>query len=131
MGDDGVELSDSERQVLAGLAEQIEDPWLARQLVGQDAPIPEPKRRFPGTILHRLNSASNSESVGLLLLLAGAVFALATFAHSAVLGGVGLLVMGAGLWRLVGNQAVVIARRVERRVPAPAPPPPRTPPAAS
>jgi hypothetical protein len=131
VGDDGVVLSDSERQALAGLAEQIGDPWLARQLVGQDAPAPEPKPKpnFPW-ILHRLSSASNSGWADLLLLLAGAALVLTTFARSAVLGGLGLLVMGAGLWRLVGDQAGVILRRVERRVPAPAPPPPRIPPAA-
>jgi len=131
VGDDGVVLSDSERQALAGLAEQIGDPWLARQLVGQDVPALEPKRRGPAATFHRLISASDTAWVGLLLFLGGAAFVMMTFARSAVLGGLGLLVMGTGLWRLVGDQAAVIVRRVERRVPAPAPPPPRTPPAAS
>jgi hypothetical protein len=133
VGDDGVVLSDSERQALAGLAEQIGDPWLARQLVGQEAPAPAPelRHRFPGPILHRLNSASDTGWMALLLLLGGAAFAVTTFAHSAVLGALGLVVMGAGLWRLAGKQAGVIVSRLERRVPAPAPAPPRTPPAAS
>ncbi|HEV8626551.1 MAG TPA: hypothetical protein VG034_19065 [Acidimicrobiia bacterium] len=137
MGDDGVVLTDRERQALAGLAEQIEDPWLARQLAGQDAgqeaPPPNQKRRFAGSILHRLTSASTSRWVGLLLLLAGAVLVMTTFVYSTVLGTLGLLVMGAGLWRLLVNQGDVILGRLrsERRAPAPVPPPPRTPPAAS
>ena len=134
MGDEGVVLSDSERQALAGLAAQIGDPWLARQLAGQDtdhAALPKPQRRLPAALLHRALSASNAGWVGLLLLLGGAAFVLATFAHSPLLGAFGLIVMGAGLWRLVGEPAQVIVRRVERRVPAPAPPPPRIPPAAS
>jgi hypothetical protein len=133
VGDDGVVLSDAERQALAGLAQQIGDPWLARQLVGQDAPPPPPKpeRRSPATVLHRLASASDKPWVGLLLLVGGAAFVLTTFASSVLLGALGLVVMGAGLWRLAGKQAAVILSRLERRVPAPAPPPPRTPPAAS
>ena len=129
MGDDGIVLSDSERQVLAGLAEQIGDPWLARQFVGQDTPPPTPKRRFPGSTLSLLASAHASGWLGLLLLLGGATLAVTTFAHSAVLGApLGLVLMGAGLWGLLGGQSDVI-RRLEQRVPAPAPPPPRTPPA--
>ena len=136
MGDDGVVLTDRERQALAGLAEQIGDPWLARQLVGQENPPPPPpppqKSRSAGSILARLTAASASGWVGLLLLLAGAVLVVTTFAFSTVLGAFGLLVMGAGLWRLVTDKGDVIARRLkERRVPAPAPSPPRTPPAAS
>ena len=131
MGDDGVVLSDSERQALAGLAEQIGDPWLARQFAGQEAPPPTPKQPFPRSILSRLTSASGSGWFGLVLLLGGAALVFTTFAYSTVLGTVGLLLMGAGLWRLLGDQGDVIVRRVERRIPAPAPPPPRTPPAAS
>jgi hypothetical protein len=136
VGDDGVVLTDRERQALAGLAEQIGDPWLARQLVGQEtSPPPQPppqKRRFAGSIHGRLTAASASGWVGLLLLLAGAVLVVTTFVYSTVLGAFGLLVMGGGLWRLVADQGDVIAGRLrDRRVPAPAPPPPRTPPAAS
>jgi hypothetical protein len=101
VGDDGVVLSDGERQALAGLAEQIGDPRLARQLVGQDTPPPNPERSFPESILSRLTSASASGWVGLLLLLAGAALAVTTFASSIVLGALGLLVMGAGLFKLV------------------------------
>ena len=62
MGDEGIVLSDQERQALAGLAEQIGDPWLARQLVGQETPppnpnaSPNPKHGFPGAILQRLTA---------------------------------------------------------------------------
>jgi len=131
VGDDGVVLSDSERQALAGLAEQIGDPWLARQFAGQDTPPPTPKQRFPRSIVSWLTSASGSGWFGLVLLLGGAALVFTTFAYSTVLGTLGLLLMGAGLWRLLGDQGDVIVRRVERRIPAPAPPPPRTPPAAS
>ena len=133
MGDDGVVLSDGERQALAGLAEQIGDPWLARQLVGQDAPNPNPKGRVGGPVLHRPTSASTSGWVGLLLVLAGAALLMTTFAYSTVLGGLGLLVMGAGLWRLLVDQGDVILGRLaeQRRAPVPVPPPPRRPPAAS
>jgi hypothetical protein len=131
VGDDGVVLTDRERQALAGLAESIGDPWLARQLVGQEAAPPPPPRRNVGSILHRLNSAAAPGWVALLLVLAGAALTVTTFASSTVVASLGLLVMGAGLWRLAVDKGDVIVRRLtERRVPVPAPPPPHTPPGA-
>ena len=123
MGDDGVVLTDREREALAGLAESIGDPWLARQLVGQDqdTPSPPPKRRRPA-----------SGWTGLFLVLAGAALAVTTFASSVVLASLGLLLMGAGLGRVVVDKGDVVIRRVtERRPPVPAPSPPRTPPGAA
>jgi hypothetical protein len=132
VGDDPVVLTDRERQALAGLAEQIGDPWLARQLVGQEAPPPNQQRGFPGSIPRRLTAASASGWVGMFLVLAGAVLLVTTFAYSVVVGSLGLLMMGAGLWRLLVDRAdAILGRWKERRVPAPVPPPPRTPPVAS
>jgi hypothetical protein len=131
VGDDGVVLTDRERQALAGLAESIGDPWLARQLVGQDTQPPRPKRRFSASIVHRFGSAATSGWIGLVVVLAGAALTVTTFASSTVAASLGLVVMGAGVWRLVVDRGDVIVRRLtERRVPAPAPSPPRTPPAA-
>jgi hypothetical protein len=49
-----------------------------------------------------------------------------------VVASLGLVLMGAGLWRLAVDQGDVIIRRLtERRVPAPVPPPPHTPPGAT
>lgn len=133
MGDDGdgVVLTDREREALAGLAESIGDPWLARQLVGQDTPSPRPKQRCAGSVLQRCSSAAASGWIGLVLVLAGAALTVTTFASSTVLASLGLVVMGAGLWRLLADRGDVILRRLtERRAPAPEPSPPHTPPAA-
>jgi hypothetical protein len=133
VGDDGVVLSDRERQALAGLAEQIGDPWLARQLGGQETPPSDEKRNSAGQLLHRFSAALAPASgwVGIALVLAGAALAIATFTLSTVVASFGLLLMGAGAWRLVVDRSDVILRRLaERRAPVSVPPPPRTPPAA-
>lgn len=131
MGDEGIVLTDREREALAGLAESIGDPWLARQLVGQDGPPPPPKRKRlaeAGSALHRATAGW----VGLVLLLAGAVLVITTFVHSTVVASLGLLVMGFGGWRLAADRAdALVIRWTARRSPSGAPPvPPRTPPAA-
>ena len=103
MGDDGVELTDRERQALAGLAESIGDPWLAGQLAGQDAQSAPPARRAVGSFLSRFNAATASGWVSVVMVLAGAALALMTFARSTLVASLGLLGMGAGLWRLLGR----------------------------
>ena len=135
MGDDNVQLTDREREALAGLAEQIGDPWLARQLAGQDGggePPLRPERHIAGSVLRRLGAATAPAWVALLMVLAGAALSLATFATSIAVASLGLLVMGAGVWRLVVDHTGFIARRInERRAEVPAPAfPPRIPPAA-
>ena len=135
MGDDKVQLTEREREALAGLAEQIGDPWLARQLAGQDGGANEPptpgEPRLGGTVLRRLDAATAPAWVAILMVLAGAVLCLATFASSIAAASLGLLVMGAGAWRLVVDHSGFIARRInERRAEVPAPAvPPRIPPA--
>jgi len=135
VGDEGVVLSDRERQALAGLAESIGDPWLARQLVGQDTPSPQDKRRHvPGQAgLERLRRVGATTGwAGVVLVVAGAVLAVMTFAASTVVASLGLLVMGAGLWRLAVDKGDVIVRRLsERRIPPSGPRPPHTPPGAA
>lgn len=135
MGDDNVQLTEREREALAGLAEQIGDPWLARQLSGQigagDAP-PAPKEGgLPASVLRRFDAATAPAWVAILMVLAGAALSLASFARSLPLASLGLLVMGAGLWRLVADHSGFITRRInERRAEVSAPSfPPRTPPA--
>lgn len=131
MGDDGVVLTDRERRALAGLAESIGDPWLARQLTGQEAASPPKKRRFarPAAALRRATTGW----IGLLLVAVGAAAALATFVWSTVVASLGLAVMGFGAWRLVTDRSEdLILRWTARRTrTAAAPPPPRTPPAAA
>lgn len=136
MGDDGVVLSDRERQALANLAESIGDPWLARQLTGQEtqAPPPTPKQRIAESIRLRLSRVAGSVWLTGLLLLIGAAIALGTFARSTVVASLGLLMMAVGLWRLSVGHGDAIIRRLtdrfsERRAPAPVPHPPHTPPA--
>jgi hypothetical protein len=133
VGDEGVVLTERERQALAGLAESIGDPWLARQLVGQDTPPPDGGRHFPRPAFGgRVNRAATSLAAAVFLVLAGAALALTTFAHSAVVASLGLLMMGAGLWRVVADKGDVILRRLtERRIPAAGPPAPHTPPGAA
>lgn len=136
MGDDNVQLTDREREALAGLAEQIGDPWLARQLAGHGGggggEPPRPGgRRSRGSVLRGLEAATAPAWVAILMVLAGAALSLATFARSIPLASLALLVMGAGAWRLVIDHTGFIARRInERRAEVPAPTlPPRRPPA--
>ena len=135
MGDDKVQLTDREREALAGLAEQIGDPWLARQLAGQEGGSEQPptrqERDLGGSVLRRLDTATTPAWVAILMVLAGAALSLATFASSIPVASFGLLMMGAGAWRLVVDHTGFIARRInERRAEVPAPSfPPRTPPA--
>ena len=138
MGDDKVQLTDREREALAGLAEQIGDPWLARQLAGQDGggeqqqqPPPRRERDLGTSVLRRLDAATTPAWVAILMVLAGAALSLATFASSIPVASFGLLVMGAGVWRLVVDHTGFIARRInERRAEVSAPSfPPRIPPA--
>ena len=136
MGDDNVQLTDREREALAGLAEQIGDPWLARQLSGQgggadESPSHREERRLAASVLRRINAATAPAWVAILMVLAGAALSLATFASSIPVASLGLLLMGAGAWRLVVDHTGFIARRInERRAEVPAPSfPPRIPPA--
>ena len=136
MGDDNVQLTDREREALAGLAEQIGDPWLARQLSGQGGggdvpPSRREERRLAGSVLRRINAATAPAWIAILMVLAGAALSLATFASSIPVASLGLLLMGAGAWRLVVDHTGFIARRInERRAEVPAPSfPPRRPPA--
>ena len=136
MGDDNVQLTDREREALAGLAEQIGDPWLARQLSGQGGGADEStsrreERHLAGSVLRRINAATTPAWVAILMVLAGAALSLATFASSIWVASLGLLLMGAGAWRLVVDHTGFIARRInERRAEVPAPSfPPRRPPA--
>jgi hypothetical protein len=132
VGDEGIVLTDREREALAGLAESIGDPWLARQLSGQDVPPPPKKKRLAGlgSALYRATAGW----IGLLLLLAGGAVVIMTFVHSTVVASLGLLVMGFGAWRLAVDRVdSFILRWTARRTPSStAPPaPPRTPPAAA
>ena len=74
-----VVLSLEERLTLAEMAASVDDPWLKGQLLGT---VPPPPRR---------SFELHISWVGILLLMAGAAIALATFAHlvwAAVLGGI-------------------------------------------
>ena len=134
MGDDNVQLSEREREALAGLAEQIGDPWLARQLAGQDGgaePASPRERHLAASVLRRVDQATAPAWVAMLMVLAGAALSVATFVRLLPVAVLGLLVMGGGIWVLVVDHSGSIARRInERRAQALAPSvPPRTPPA--
>jgi len=141
--DEGIVLTDREREVLAGLAESIGDPWLARQLAGRDpsGPPERPKRR-PGRLRRpspRLPSlGALSGWVGPALALVGAGLAVATFMVSTMVASLGLTLMGVGVWKLVADRGDDVRRwaATRRAVSRPGtsaaePPPPRTPPAAA
>jgi hypothetical protein len=135
VGDEKVQLTDREREALAGLAEQIGDPWLARQLAGQERGAderPSPReRQLAQSTLRRINAATAPAWVAVMMVLAGAALSLATFARSVPVASLGLLVMGAGAWLLLVEHSGLIARRInERRAEVSGPSfPPRTPPA--
>ena len=106
--DEGIALTDQEREALAGLAESIGDPWLAGQLAGRG---PAPARRRPRPAWLRAAPGW----VGLLLAVAGAALAVMTFIHSTVVASLGLIVMGVGLWRVVVDSGDGIVRRLTAR----------------
>lgn len=118
-GDEGIVLTDREREALAGLAESIGDPWLAGQLAGNGhAPPPakgplKPSRQLPWARLVASGWA------GLVLLVVGAVLATTTFMHSTLAATAGLALMGVGLWRVVVEHGPRLSRRLTaRRTPA-------------
>jgi lysylphosphatidylglycerol synthetase-like protein (DUF2156 family) len=113
--DDGIVLSERERQALAGLAESIGDPWLAGQLAGSaPAPPPPGAKRPPAW-----QRVALSGWAGLVLLVVGAVVAMTTFMHSTVAAAAGLVVMAVGLWRVVTDHGPKLTRRLSaRRTPA-------------
>lgn len=124
MGDEGVVLTDGERQALAGLAEAIGDPWLALQLSGQAQP-PRPSRwaRFAAGLRR-----ATAGWIGPLLFVAGAGLAVGTFVVSTLLASLGLLMMGVGAWRLTLDHGDKITLRwtARSRTRGAEPPPPHT-----
>lgn len=137
-GDEGIVLTERERETLAQLAESIGDPWLARQLTGQDPTGRLPRRRRRPARLRIPGPPALPAWAGVLLVAAGAALTLATFVASTALATAGLVLMGAGLWGLARSHRESLARRraSDRAVPRPEtpaaqPPPPRTPPGAA
>lgn len=135
--DEGIVLTEREREALVQLAESIGDPWLARQLAGQDAATGRTRRRRRPSWIRLPNLRALSGWFGGLLVAAGAALALATFVRSTALASLGLVLMGIGVWRLVDERGEGLARWVASRREAPrpgmpvaAPRPPRTPPGA-
>jgi hypothetical protein len=129
---DEVMLTDREREALAGLAQSIGDPWLARQLAGCAEP-PQRQGRLAWLTRRRPNLGTAAAGwIGLLLVLAGAALAVTTFVHSTVVASVGLALMGVGLWQFVDHMGDGVIRRLNaKRPPAAAPWPPHKPPAAA
>jgi hypothetical protein len=111
--DDGIVLTEQEREVLAGLAATIGDPWLAGQLVGPDG-TGRPRPRPPSQRRRQLAAALSAIAgrLGVLLLVAGAVLATTTFMHSTVVASLGLALMGVGVWRLVVERGDRILARL-------------------
>ena len=128
-GDDGIVLSEREREALAGLAESIGDPWLAGQLAGRGQGHAPPRLAAPRRPTWARLAASGW--AGLVLLVVGALLAMTTFAHSMIAATLGLALMGVGLWRFVADHGERINQRLTaRRTPEDSPRRPRTPPTA-
>jgi hypothetical protein len=131
--DDGIVLTDREREALAGLAEQIGDPWLARQLAGGEASPPPKKKPLAGMTRALLRLTAGW--IGLVLLVAGTILALTTFTRSTVAASLGLALMGFGGWRFATDKGGDLKARwktaQETRSARKPPVPPRTPPAAA
>jgi hypothetical protein len=108
--DDGIVLTDREREALAGLAESIGDAWLAGQLSGRDHPPPKPAPRRPWWL-----GLVASRWAGFVALVVGAVLALTTFMHSTIAAIAGLALMGVGMWRLVDDHREQVTRRLTAR----------------
>jgi predicted benzoate:H+ symporter BenE len=108
--DDGIVLTDREREALAGLAESIGDAWLAGQLSGRDHPPPKPAPRRPWW-----HGLAASRWAGFVALVVGAVLALTTFMHSTIAAIAGLALMGVGMWRLVDDHREQVTRRLTAR----------------
>ena len=118
--DEGIVLTDQEREMLAGLAESIGDPWLAGQLAGQRQTPARAKRR-PAWLRFAATGWA-----GLLLVLAGGALAVTTFIHSTLVASLGLVVMGVGLWRFMAEHGDgVIHLLTVRRTPGGGPSAPR------
>lgn len=137
--DEGIVLTDRERELLAELAGTIGDPWLARQLTGGEAFSGKTlKRRRRPDWLHLPHVKALSGWAGVAIVGVGAAVAVATFTMSIVLAALGLVVMGFGLWRVAVEPDGIVARWVASRraepqpeTPVAPPSPPRTPPAAA
>jgi len=129
-GDEGIVLSEREREALAGLAESIGDPWLAGQLAGRGQGHAPPQPKAPRRPTWAPLAASGW--TGPVLLVVGALLAMTTFMHSAVAATLGLALMGVGLWRLVADHGDRLSRRLSAsRSLEGRPLPPRTPPTAA
>jgi hypothetical protein len=129
--DEGIVLTDREREALAGLAQSIGDPWLARQLAGGTQPPPR-RRGLAGFTGRRPKLGAVPPWAGLVLVAAGAALAVMAFVHSTVLASAGLLMMGAGLWHSVEHLGDGVIRRLtSKRAPVAAPSPPHRQPGAA
>jgi hypothetical protein len=132
VGDEGIVLTDRERETLAGLAEQIGDPWLARQLAGGEPP-PPPKKPLAGLAEALLRATPGW--AGLLILVAGAVLTVTMFVRSTVVASLGLAMMGFGAWRIAVDRADDLILRLKaacsRRARPAGPPPPHKQPGAA
>ena len=94
--DDGVVLTETERETLALLAASIDDPWLAQQLAGLDEPA------GPGPGRPRLGLAARwlRRWAGVMLVADGAGLAIAAFANWLWVAVLGMVAMAAGVWRI-------------------------------
>lgn len=87
--DEGVVLTEREREELAKLASALDDPWLALQLAGNAPPSPDER---PAGWLWRW--------VGAILIVLGGAVAVATFTRWLLVAAVGIAAMAAGGWLL-------------------------------
>jgi hypothetical protein len=104
--DDGVVLTETERETLTLLAASIGDPWLAQQLAGADeAQAPGPGRRHSGPAAQWIRRWA-----GAMLVADGAGLAIAAFANWVWLAVVGMAAMAVGVWMIWNQRAYLVPR---------------------
>jgi hypothetical protein len=104
--DDGVVLTETERETLTLLAASIGDPWLAQQLAGADeAQAPGPGRRHSGPAAQWIRRWA-----GAMLVADGAGLAIAAFANWVWLAVVGMAGMAVGVWMIWNQRAFLVPK---------------------
>jgi Protein of unknown function (DUF3040) len=112
--DDGVVLTEAERETLAHLAASIEDPWLAHQLAGPDELTPVMMVARPARPQSAKSARWLRRWAGVMLIADGAGLAAAAFLHWMWMAVLGIVAMVVGVW-MVWSQRSFLFHGLHRR----------------